>query len=105
MAKIMVEMDTEAHTMEVKVDGTKVDNVKSVGLMCDEEYDYCGVEICMYEMMGDLRKVTKLLAKDSDEGKEAVANGEAKDSSFNDLLLVYEKNDVASDIMRFMRSK
>lgn len=66
MAKVLIEVDTSAKTMQVKVDDKKVSNVKEVYVVKDEEYFNIGIT-SIDDAADDLKKVTRLFANEKGE--------------------------------------
>lgn len=71
MAKVVIDVDTSKKTVGVKVDGKSVSDVRDITIFT-EKSGFFGVDIAMSEDLGDLRKVTRLVASDKDyEGAKA----------------------------------
>lgn len=93
-------VDTEADTCEVTVDGVAIPNISAVyisnyGPSEDPEYTF---EVTTSEMVGDVRKHTRLVGSETVEGKEATSRGVATASAFDGLVKIPGKSAVEAAI-------
>lgn len=81
MAKLKVEMDTEAKTMTVSIDGKTIDDVSNVSAYCYKDYDdkeemkYCFNVSTHTESDSGVRTYMNMCASKSPEGVESLALG------------------------------
>lgn len=107
MSKVTIEVDTKKKTIVVAVDGKKLSGIESVNVYTssDSEYPYMEVSMTKSDTVGDLRSVTRFMASESKEGKEAIRRGEASTSEFADFVAVEGKSGVQQDIESFLGQK
>jgi hypothetical protein len=61
MAKVTIEVDTSVGSVDISVDGTKVDGINDVSIYAGENYDgelRADVRFCKSEKQGDMRVTT-----------------------------------------------
>lgn len=81
MAKITVNVDTEQKTLEVLINGELQDNVNEANFYFYEGYDRGDMELSSRITLRErdentgITKITYLMAKQSKDGKEALASG------------------------------
>ena len=96
MAKVNIEVDTSAKTVNMVVDGQTLSNVKDIMIFYNEDaptdsFDRLNMDIRMIEKMEDMRKVTKLVAKDLTQEKGLSAHSDFKDFLVSDSKSVVEE--------------
>jgi len=65
MSNVVINVDTSNKTVSVSVDGKAVENVSDISVY-SELTGYFGVDIGIREEMGDLKKVTRLIASEKE---------------------------------------
>lgn len=107
MSKINCVIDTEERTMSVEVDGKAVSNVRYLSAYFDEsaekdDYYRLGVEINQFEELdGGMRKITRLVAAESDAGERAVRDGFGESKAFAGFIETPGAEKVAEDISKY----
>ncbi len=75
MAIIEITVDTSKKTVVAKVDNKKISNVHDIHVFT-ETSGFFGVDIAQVEDVGDLKKITRLVACESREDGESIEDGE-----------------------------
>ncbi len=83
MAKLTMTLDTEDQSMTVDVDGNAVSNVNEVNVANWGSGDkpQFSFSVTTYENIAGVHKMTRLVARESPEGREAIAEGKARASA------------------------
>lgn len=85
MAKINIDIDTSKKTVSVKVDDKKIPDVHDVHIFT-EVSGLFGVDIAQVEDIGDLKKITRLVATKDDSDGITVTTEPIKKENTVDLL-------------------
>lgn len=121
MASIQVEFNTTEKTLEVTVDGKKLDNVDCVSVYKklplgyygndsdnDDDPEYCiSITTCEEDEESGIHKRThlhatqKLVAAESDEGKKALREGAKRRSDLPGLVIAEEGTNVSDFLQNF----
>jgi hypothetical protein len=107
MAKLTMTLDTEDQTMTIDVDGQTVANVNEVnvanwGSGDDPKFSFY---VTTYEKVGGVHRMTRLMAQESPEAREALADGTAKASaSLPGFLEVPAKSKAQEQISAWFKS-
>ncbi len=64
MAKVVIDVDTSKKSVSVKVDGKSISDVHDISVFTSLS-GFFGVDIAMREDLGDLRKITRLVATEN----------------------------------------
>ena len=75
MAILEITVDTSKKTVVAKVDNKKISNVHDIHVFT-ETSGFFGVDIAQVEDVGDLKKITRLVACESREDGESIEDGE-----------------------------
>lgn len=107
MSKVVIEVDTELKTVDVKIDGSVVENVNSVYLYNMPEYhnhDCCDfhIEVSTYEKSGDMRKRTTLSA--SELAQKELNDGLATASKYKGFVEKQDNPDLEKSVASMLDS-
>lgn len=108
MAKFSIEVDTEANTLAVTVNGKKVNDVSSVSAYCCESYDDEGMEVhCNVNQSAKdetgLMTYTSMCASESREGAVASKAGKVKSKDFPELIVIASESQIQRDIKTLLK--
>lgn len=108
MAKILITVDTEENTLDVNVGGQSVPNVKNVSINCGPSYyEQDESEVCVNIMSyeedeeNDIKRFTTLVARDSADGRDAIARGARPLKRDKSLVVLREDRAVDKDISEY----
>lgn len=108
MAKIIVNVDTETDSIEVLVNGEVQLNVRGVSFSLYESYDSGETELSSMIYMSEknkengITKVTYLTAKESTEGKVALAAGAKLSKKYPGMVETYGSDKLKLDIAKYL---
>lgn len=100
MSTVNVSVDTEKKKLEVSVDGKKIANASEVWLYDESSVIGFGVEIVSKEKQGDLRKVTRLVAKHTEKANKALNEGIGVE--VGDFVEYKDKHDVIDEVSNYI---
>jgi len=94
MSKVKIDLDTAEKIISVKVDGKVVENIHDVSLFAEDSMFGFGVEITSREDMGDMRKLTRIVATNTSKASDLLKRGLVRVSAkFNDFVIGPHKHE------------
>lgn len=109
MAKISIEVDTKEKTMAVTINGAAVDRVRD--LYVNRYMDYNGKETLEFRASTyeeddnkDVKKVTHIMAKESEAGQKAIQAGAGTHQKFSEFCVTEEETKAVKDTVEFLQA-
>jgi len=94
MSKVKIDLDIAEKTISVKVDGEVVENIHDVVLYADNSMFGFGVEITSREDIGDMRKLTRIVAANTSKASDLLKRGLVQISAkFKDFVIGPHKHE------------
>lgn len=112
MAKANITLDTETGKLEVTVGGKKVENANYVSVGAYKVFDYeknvmvnkVGFTVEVQEQSDDgVMKHTRMMAKYTEDGQEALAQGNPIYSKHEDFVEVSQSSNVEEEALKLLR--
>lgn len=104
MAKVVAAFDTKEKTLTVNLDGKSVANIAEVVMY--QSYDGKDYTMSLCTMARDdaegIMRMERIVAKDSGDGKKALASGQAQPTNHDEFVKVNEGLKVLQDEINAM---
>lgn len=101
MAKFNLSYDSIEKTHSCTIDGQDVPNIYSFGMYRNYDDDMM-VEVATMEKLDDMTKMMRIVAADSEKGKQALKDGGFLLKNLPGFIAYEDKSETQKDVMKYL---